>query len=59
MRVTDRHDMAFAVKVALNPNTTNQPSEKKMFQSFTKHSFNDSGQYTFRKYSRKRKKCST
>ena len=26
MCVTDRHDMTLAVKVALNPNTTNQPS---------------------------------
>ena len=25
MFVTDRHDMTLAVKVALNPNTTNQP----------------------------------
>ena len=25
MSVTDRHDMTLAVKVALNPNTTNQP----------------------------------
>ena len=25
MCVTDRHDMTLAVKVALNPNTTNQP----------------------------------
>ena len=24
--VTDRHDMTLVVKVALNPNTTNQPS---------------------------------
>ena len=27
MCVTDRHDMTLAVKVALNPNTTNQPRE--------------------------------
>ena len=26
LRVTDRHDMTLAVKMALNPNTTNQPS---------------------------------
>ena len=26
MCVTDRHDMTLAVKVALNPNTTNQPT---------------------------------
>ena len=26
--VTDRHDMTLAVKVALNPNTTNQPTNK-------------------------------
>ena len=26
MCVTDRHDMTLAVKVALNPNTTNQPN---------------------------------
>ena len=25
MYITDRHDRTFAVKVALNPNTTNQP----------------------------------
>ena len=25
MYVTDRHDMTLAVKLALNPNTTNQP----------------------------------
>ena len=25
--VTDRHDMTLAVKVALNPNTTNQPTK--------------------------------
>ena len=28
MCVTDRHDMTLAVKVALNPNTTNQLSQK-------------------------------
>ena len=28
MCVTDRHDMTLAVKVALNPNTTNQPTSK-------------------------------
>ena len=28
MIVTDCHDMTLAVKVALNPNTTNQPSLK-------------------------------
>ena len=27
MCVTDRHDMTLAVKLALNPNTTNQPTE--------------------------------
>ena len=27
MCVTDSHDMTLAVKVALNPNTTNQPYE--------------------------------
>ena len=26
MSVTDRHGMTFVVKVALNPNTTNQPT---------------------------------
>ena len=26
MCVSDRHDMTLAVKVALNPNTTNQPN---------------------------------
>ena len=28
MCVTDSHDMTLAVKVALNPNTTNQPASK-------------------------------
>ena len=28
MCVTDRHDMTLAVKVALNPDTTNQPIQK-------------------------------
>ena len=28
MCVTDRHDMTLAVKVALNPNTTNQPTNQ-------------------------------
>ena len=27
MCVTDRHDMTLSVKVALNPNTTNQPTD--------------------------------
>ena len=27
LSVTDRHDMTLAVTVALNPNTTNQPTE--------------------------------
>ena len=27
MCVTDRHDMTLAVKMVLNPNTTNQPIE--------------------------------
>ena len=27
MCITDRHDMTLAVKVALNPNTTNQPTD--------------------------------
>ena len=31
MCVTDRHDMTIAVKVALNPNTTNQPTKLKEF----------------------------
>ena len=31
MWVTDRHDVTLAVKVALNPNTTNQPSKLKEF----------------------------
>ena len=30
MCVTDRHDMTLAVKVALNPNTTNQPEFKRL-----------------------------
>ena len=29
MLVTDRHDMTLAVKVALNPNTTNQPKKER------------------------------
>ena len=29
--VTDSHDMTLAVKVALNPNTTNQPTNQSMF----------------------------
>ena len=28
MCVNDRHDMTLAVKVALNPNTTNQPTNQ-------------------------------
>ena len=28
MCVTDRHDMTLAVKVALNPNTTNKPNQR-------------------------------
>ena len=28
MRVTDRYDMTLAVKVALNPNTTNLPTNQ-------------------------------
>ena len=31
MCVTDRHDMTLAVKVALNPNTTNQPTKTTIF----------------------------
>ena len=27
MRVTDRNDMILAAKLALNPNTTNQPND--------------------------------
>ena len=34
--VTDRHDMTLAVKVALNPNTTNQPYSS-FNKSFTKY----------------------
>ena len=30
--VTDRHDMTLAVKVALNPNTTNQPTNQPTFK---------------------------
>ena len=33
MCVTDRHDMSLAVKVAINPNITNQPSKNVSFQS--------------------------
>ena len=34
MCVTDRHDMTFAVKVALNPNTTNQPIQLSVYRAF-------------------------
>ena len=34
MCITDRHDMTLAVKVALNPNTTNQPSKLCFFSIF-------------------------
>ena len=36
MCVTDRHDMTLAVKVALNPNTTNQPRNTYIELSFIK-----------------------
>ena len=32
MCVTDRHDMTLVVKVALNPNTTNQPANHRIYK---------------------------
>ena len=34
MCVTDRHNMTLALKVALNPNTTNQPSQLSKQKAF-------------------------
>ena len=34
MCATDHHDMTLAVKVALNPNTTNQPISSIIFVNF-------------------------
>ena len=42
MCVTNRHDMTLAVKVALNPNKTNQPTLDDPFQKLLYTDINNS-----------------